>query len=173
MSYKLFSVDDHLLEPPDLWISRMPSKHREDCMRLVRHDGVDVWSYEGQSAGTFKMFATAGLPPDQWDMGTINYDEMHPACFDPKARSEALHDGRDRRVRRLPDRGLASLDVGSSRPKTRTSRACTCRRTTTSCSTSGVLQILRSSCRRSFANCGMPSWLQRRSAVALRAALAR
>ena len=32
------------------------------------------------------MFATAGLPPDQWDMGTINYDEMHPACFDPKAR---------------------------------------------------------------------------------------
>jgi hypothetical protein len=46
VSYKLVSVDDHLLEPPDLWISRMPSKHREDCMRLVRHDGVDVWSYE-------------------------------------------------------------------------------------------------------------------------------
>ena len=62
MSYKLFSVDDHLLEPPDLWTSRMPSKHREACMRLVRHDGVDVWSYEGQSAGTFKMFATARPP---------------------------------------------------------------------------------------------------------------
>ena len=94
-------------------------------MRLVRHDGVDVWSYEGQSAGTFKMFATAGLPPDQWDMGTINYDEMHPACFDPKARSEALHtDGivgsvafptaagfAGRRFVEAEDKDLASLHV--------------------------------------------------------------
>jgi len=86
----LFSVDDHLLEPPDLWTSRLPAKYADECLRMRSVDGVDTWFYEDLSFPTLKMFALAGVPREQWDMGTINYDQMLPACYDPAERSRAL-----------------------------------------------------------------------------------
>ena len=41
MTLQLFSVDDHLLEPPDLWTSRLPAKYHDTCFRLERVDGVN------------------------------------------------------------------------------------------------------------------------------------
>ncbi len=87
---KLFSVDDHVLEPPELWTSRLPAKYHDQCLRVEQVDGVDHWCYEELRFPTLKMFATAGMPREKWDMGTVNYADMLPACYDAKARSVAL-----------------------------------------------------------------------------------
>ena len=34
----LISVDDHVLEPPDLWTSRLPAKYHEQAPHLILDD---------------------------------------------------------------------------------------------------------------------------------------
>lgn len=92
MTLQLFSVDDHLLEPPDLWTSRLPAKYQDTCFRLERANGVDFWRYEDVEFPTMKMFASAGIPVAELDLNPINYEDMLPACYDAKARSKALRE---------------------------------------------------------------------------------
>ena len=33
---RIISVDDHVIEPPDLWTSRLPAKYHETGPRVVR-----------------------------------------------------------------------------------------------------------------------------------------
>ena len=40
----LVSVDDHVIEPPNVWVDRVPAKYRDDVPRLVD----DKWVYDGQ-----------------------------------------------------------------------------------------------------------------------------
>ena len=35
-SYRIISVDDHVVEPPDLWTSRLPAKFRDRAPHVVR-----------------------------------------------------------------------------------------------------------------------------------------
>lgn len=37
-------VDDHLVEPPDMFEGHIPDKYKEDVPKLVkREDGTDAW----------------------------------------------------------------------------------------------------------------------------------
>ena len=52
---KLLSVDDHLIEHPEVWADRLPSKYLDAGPRIVetpRGDGLapmQSWVYEGRS----------------------------------------------------------------------------------------------------------------------------
>ena len=42
----LVSVDDHLVEPPDMFEGHLPAKYADDAPRLVHNDdGSDVWEF--------------------------------------------------------------------------------------------------------------------------------
>ena len=42
--YRVISSDSHIVEPPDLWTSRVESKYRDHAPRIVRmEDGTDRW----------------------------------------------------------------------------------------------------------------------------------
>ena len=42
--YKVISSDSHIVEPPDLWATRLESKYRDQAPRIVRlEDGSDYW----------------------------------------------------------------------------------------------------------------------------------
>ena len=44
----LVSVDDHLVEPPDLFEKHIPAKYKNDVPKLIqREDGTDAWVFEG------------------------------------------------------------------------------------------------------------------------------
>ena len=44
----LVSVDDHVVEPPDMFDGRVPAKWKDRAPRVIHKDnGIDVWSYEG------------------------------------------------------------------------------------------------------------------------------
>ncbi len=39
---KIISVDDHIVEPADVWTSRMPAKFKDAAPHIVRKDMPDV-----------------------------------------------------------------------------------------------------------------------------------
>ena len=80
----LVSIDDHFIEPPDMWKNHVPAKWQDDVPKVVRNeDGVDQWVFQGQATSTaFGMAATVGWTPDQWGFNPGSYTELRPGCFD-------------------------------------------------------------------------------------------
>jgi predicted TIM-barrel fold metal-dependent hydrolase len=108
----LVSVDDHVIEPPDLWARWLPARYRDRGPRVVRsrwekvpagrqafrmaasgpEPECDFWVYGGFSSGTDLGMAAAGIAVEEQRNGPIGFDEMRPGCW------------------RLPDR-LADMDA--------------------------------------------------------------
>ena len=88
--HKLFSVDDHIVEPADVWTSRVPAKFRDSAPRVVEDDGREFWEYEGQRGLTMGLNAVAGLPREQWNSEPARFTDMIPGCYDPKERANDL-----------------------------------------------------------------------------------
>jgi predicted TIM-barrel fold metal-dependent hydrolase len=87
---RLMSADDHVIEPPHLWVDRVPSKYRDACPRIVEVDGRQAWRYEDEltyipmgSCRPLPGFDEAGYPPAP---GTARFDEIRPGCYDPVER---------------------------------------------------------------------------------------
>jgi len=79
-------VDTHITEPPGVWVDRVPAKYRDRVPVVVRgDDGVDQWMLDGAPIYKVGLTATAGWP-EPFPGGPANYDECHPAAYDPHAR---------------------------------------------------------------------------------------
>ncbi|HEY8058145.1 MAG TPA: amidohydrolase family protein, partial [Acidimicrobiales bacterium] len=80
----LVSIDDHMIEPPDLFENHVPDKWKNDMPKVVRNDnGVDEWVFQGTSTSTpFGMAATVGWPKEEWGFNPGSYSELRPGCFD-------------------------------------------------------------------------------------------
>jgi hypothetical protein len=45
----LISVDDHVVEPPPVWVDRLPRRHREAGPHIEAGDGrTQWWMWEGR-----------------------------------------------------------------------------------------------------------------------------
>ncbi len=83
----MISVDDHLIEPPDLFEGRMPSALSERAPRVVEDDtGQEMWSYEGGLYPNIGLNAVVGRPVDEWTMEPARFDQMRRGCWDIDAR---------------------------------------------------------------------------------------
>jgi hypothetical protein len=80
----LVSIDDHAIEPPDMYERHVPAKWRDQAPKIVRNDeGVDLWVFQGQATSTpFGMTATVGWPHEEWGFNPGAFSEMRPGCFD-------------------------------------------------------------------------------------------
>lgn len=94
---RIISVDDHVLEPPDLWTSRLPAADRDRGPRVVRERGrvveaafgawqpdpdgewADVWYYDDLVKPISRMSAAAGLGELRW--GSVTFDEVRPGAW--------------------------------------------------------------------------------------------
>ena len=45
--YRVISADNHVMEPPDLWTSRVEPKYRDRCPKLMPAEGGQVWVCDG------------------------------------------------------------------------------------------------------------------------------
>jgi predicted TIM-barrel fold metal-dependent hydrolase len=80
----IVSVDDHVVEPPNVWMDRIPSKYKDVAPRIVREpDGSEFWVYEDAKMVTGGLGATAGRPPEDITVEGYPYSEMRPGCYDP------------------------------------------------------------------------------------------
>ncbi len=79
----LVSVDDHVVEPPDMFDQHLPAKYRDVAPRVVHTDsGNDVWLYEGQELPNIGLNAVAGKPPEEYGIEPTSFAEMRPGCWD-------------------------------------------------------------------------------------------
>lgn len=102
---KIISVDDHVVEPPDLWSSRLPARFRDRGPRIVREtggmdptthqwtptsDGVlaDVWYYDGLRSPLNRLSAAVGL--GELGFGFTTFDEIHPGAWKQRERLAAM-----------------------------------------------------------------------------------
>ena len=110
---KIISVDDHVMEPPNVWQDRLPEKFKEKGPRMHRRkvadmkfvggvfsyreagadeDGTwcDWWDYEDLKYPLTRVMAAAGVPREEVTISPITMDDMRKGCWDPKARLEDM-----------------------------------------------------------------------------------
>jgi predicted TIM-barrel fold metal-dependent hydrolase len=103
---QLIDVDAHVVEPADLWSSRLPAALRDVGPHIVRApagevklvdgkyvetpgtDGPDVawWVYEDTRTQIKRYIAAAGVPADEVTNEGIDYPDMRPGCWIPADR---------------------------------------------------------------------------------------
>jgi predicted TIM-barrel fold metal-dependent hydrolase len=82
------SVDDHLVEPADLFEGRLPARYAGHAPRVeTAEDGTEAWVFDGRRHPQIGLNAVAGRPKDEWSMEPARFDEMRPGCYDPVARA--------------------------------------------------------------------------------------
>lgn len=82
----MISVDDHVLEPPNVWQDRVPAKYKDAAPKIVVKNDVENWQYEGRLFPTSGLSAVAGKKKSDISPLALNYDDMRPGCYEPKAR---------------------------------------------------------------------------------------
>lgn len=90
MKFDLISVDDHIIEPPNVWWDRLPSRFREDGPHVVEDEGRQFWVFEGERGETMGLNAVAGKENKEFAMDPTRYADMIPGCYDPRARARDL-----------------------------------------------------------------------------------
>jgi predicted TIM-barrel fold metal-dependent hydrolase len=85
----IISVDDHIIEPPDMFEGRIPSRLAERAPKMIVHNGVPGWLLEDRHLPNFGLNAVAGRPPEEWDDEPRQWDEMRKGCYEVEAR---IHD---------------------------------------------------------------------------------
>ena len=103
-STRMISVDDHVVEPPDVWTSRLPAKWHDECPRAVEEDGKIVWRFENKQ----KSLA-----------------ELGGRLFDPRVR-QARPDRLPRALRGPPARVLPTRGAGRATSTSPASSASLC-----------------------------------------------
>jgi predicted TIM-barrel fold metal-dependent hydrolase len=80
----LVSIDDHMIEPPDMYKNHVPAKWADQMPRVERDEaGMDRWVFAGEATSTaFGMAATVGWPSEEWGFNPGVYAELRPGCFD-------------------------------------------------------------------------------------------
>src|SRR5438309_11995219 len=80
----LVSIDDHMIEPPNMYENHVPAKWADLAPKVVRNEqGIDQWVFQGERTSTsFGMAATVGWPSEEWGFNPGTYSELRPGCFD-------------------------------------------------------------------------------------------
>lgn len=88
----IVSVDDHVIEPPDLWLKGASTRDRDRVPHtVVGDDGILYWVYDNMRSPISGTTAQAGLPVSQRRLGYIqSYDELLPGHYDAAARTALM-----------------------------------------------------------------------------------
>jgi predicted TIM-barrel fold metal-dependent hydrolase len=83
----LVSVDDHLIEPQDMFVKHMPARFK-DRAPVVRHgtNGAHYWQIEGQKAPGLGLNAVAGRPKEEYGYEPVSYEQVRAGCYNVDAR---------------------------------------------------------------------------------------
>lgn len=85
--HTVISVDDHLIEPPDMFEGRLPDRFAAEAPRVIeQEDGRQLWLYDGNLYPNIGLNAVVGRPAEDWSMDPARFDEMRKGCWDIHAR---------------------------------------------------------------------------------------
>lgn len=87
----LISVDDHVLEPPDVWTSRVPARDRDRAPHIETEDGLEFWLYDGKRSPHSGLSAVVGKSKEEFSPEPLPYSEMRPGCYNAAARVQDMN----------------------------------------------------------------------------------
>lgn len=78
----LVSVDDHVVEPPDMFEGRLSAEFADRAPRVIeRADGREMWLFEGVEIPNFGLNAVSGRPQEEFGIEPTRFDEIRPGCW--------------------------------------------------------------------------------------------
>jgi predicted TIM-barrel fold metal-dependent hydrolase len=90
----LISVDDHIIEPPDMFKNHLPEKYRNEAPRLVHNpDGSDTWQFRDVVIPNVALNAVAGRPKEEYGLEPQGLDEIRPGCYNAAERVKDMNAG--------------------------------------------------------------------------------
>ena len=110
---RIVSADDHVVEPPDVFTSRLPAKYRDVGPHVVRgagggddvprrqvrlRDGLRRATARSPTGGSTRtvpvphtrLGACAGFAPEDVQVVPMTYDEMRPGCYQQAPRLDDM-----------------------------------------------------------------------------------
>jgi len=98
---RIVSADDHVVEPAEVWTSRLPKKYVDVGPRVVRAPVAEMtfvggkyafamgdegpigdwWVYEDKAIPQTRLSACAGFAPEDVQVVPMIYEEMRPGCY--------------------------------------------------------------------------------------------
>jgi len=79
----LVSVDDHVVEPPDVFVGRVPKQYEDVAPKLiVKDDGTEAWEYLGNLSQSVGLNAVVGRPPEDYGLEPAAFSDMRKGCYD-------------------------------------------------------------------------------------------
>jgi predicted TIM-barrel fold metal-dependent hydrolase len=88
------SVDDHVVEPPDMFDGRLPAKYADLAPKVVHTEaGNDVWMFNGAEIPNIGLNAVAGRPREEYGINPTSFEEMRPGCYDIDERVKDMSAG--------------------------------------------------------------------------------
>ena len=90
----LISVDDHIVEPPDMFANHLPKKYIDDAPRLIHNaDGSDMWKFRDIVIPNVALNAVAGRPKEEYGLEPQGLDEIRPGCYNVDERVKDMNAG--------------------------------------------------------------------------------
>lgn len=90
----LISVDDHIIEPPDMFKNHLSKKYTADAPVLVHNpDGSDSWRFRDVVVPNVALNAVAGRPKEEYGLEPQGLDEIRPGCYDVDERVKDMNAG--------------------------------------------------------------------------------
>lgn len=79
----LVSVDDHVVEPADMFDRHLPERWKEHAPRVsTTRGGTEVWVYEDATVPNIGLNAVAGRPKEEFGVEPTSFAEIRPGCWD-------------------------------------------------------------------------------------------
>ncbi|HEX3980844.1 MAG TPA: hypothetical protein VHW93_06455, partial [Acidimicrobiales bacterium] len=89
--YTVISVDDHLVEPPDMFEGRLPDRFADRAPRIVENSrGHQLWEFDGKRYSQVGMNAVAGRRPESVTLEPTRFEDMRRGCWDIDARIDDM-----------------------------------------------------------------------------------
>ena len=90
----LISVDDHIVEPPDMFKNHLAKKYIDEAPRLVHNpDGSDTWQFRDIVIPNVALNAVAGRPKEEYGLEPQGLDEIRPGCYNVDERVKDMNAG--------------------------------------------------------------------------------
>ena len=85
--YTVISVDDHLVEPPDMFEGRLPRRFADRAPKIIENArGHQLWEFDGSLYSQVGMNAVAGRRPECVSLEPTRFEDMRRGCWDIDAR---------------------------------------------------------------------------------------
>ncbi|MEO5877514.1 MAG: amidohydrolase family protein, partial [Streptosporangiaceae bacterium] len=90
----MISVDDHVVEPPDMFDAHIPAAFRDRAPKIIKlKNGSDVWKFDGSIIPNIGLNAVAGRPKEEYGIEPTSFEEIRPGTYDIHERIKDMNAG--------------------------------------------------------------------------------